>query len=383
MRVLLVTDRWDDEGGGRERYAADIVDALNRLGCRFDVFCMHVGHAARHSHCAIRIFKGPQPFAELQLRRAAAARRRTDSACPILALLPLPEATHYQLHTGLYELAFAAERESLDSTLRRRFHPLGTTLNPRRRRRLVLERRMLIGQGTRLMAFSNAVARDVAFRFAPHPGRLTTTPIGIDLERFHPAAAANIGGAQPAAKGLRLLFAGHNFVLKGLPHVIAAMGRLRNQGPRVELAVAGRGDTAAMRRGARRARVEDAVSFLGSIPQDELAGHYRANDGLVHPSFYDPFPRSVLEAMACGCPVVTTERCGTSELMTNGVEGWLVDDPRNHHALAEAMAALADRDRRNRMASAAASTARAFRFADHAERVRDWLAQPPLPEVPS
>jgi UDP-glucose:(heptosyl)LPS alpha-1,3-glucosyltransferase len=244
----------------------------------------------------------------------------------------------------------------------------------------MLEHRLLSGPGgTRLMAFSNAVAQEVSRTCAPHQSRLITSPIGIDLERFHPAEeAADVRDTQPAAMRLRMLFAGHNFVLKGLPQVIAAMGRLHDQGLRVELAVAGRGDTAAMRRLARRARVEEAVTFLGSVPQDELAERYRSSDGLVHPSFYDPFPRSVLEAMACGCPVVTTTRCGTAELMTSGVQGWLVDDPRNLNALAAAIASLADRDRRRSMAAEAAKTARAFRFADHAELVRDWLAQPPL-----
>lgn len=382
MRVLLVTDRWDDEGGGRERYAADIVGALSRLGCRFDVFCLRIGHVSRHPNCAIRAFKGPQPFAEFQLRRAAAARREADPASPVLALRPLPEATHYQLHSGLYELAFQAERESFESTLRRRLHPIGTRLNPNRRRRLTLERRMLTGQGgTRLMAFSKAVAQAVESRFASHRGRLVISPIGIDLDRFHPAApATDMRGTHPASVGPRVLFAGHNFVLKGLPQIIAAMGLLRDQGLRVEFAVAGRGDTAAMRRAARRAQVEDAVTFLGSVPQDELAERYRSSDGLVHPSFYDPFPRTVLEAMACGCPVVTTARCGTAELMTNGVQGWLVDDPRDLSTLASAIATLADRARRDNMAAEAARAARAFRFSDHAEHVRDWLTQPPLSE---
>lgn len=383
MRVVLVTDRWDSAGGGRERYAAELVDALGRLGCMVEVFCLRAGRFLSSRDCRVRLFRGPGPLADLALRRAIAVHRNAHSADPILALRPIVEATHYQLHSGLYCLAFEAERASFGSKFRRMLHPLGMALNRRRRRLLAAERRMFARESTvSVMAFSNGVARDVTRLFALRPDRLTIAPIGIDVERFHPAEmATDMRGTSDARATLRMLFVGHSFVLKGLPLVTAAMGHLRARGLDVTLAVAGKGREADMRQAARRARLDGAVTFLGPMSQDDLADCYRSSDLLVHPSFYDPFPRCVLEAMACGCPVVTTFRCGTAELMRSGVEGLLVDNPRDVDALASAIAVFADRACRNRMAAAAAATARGFRFADHAVRVREWLASPLPPPV--
>lgn len=387
MRILLVTDRWDEHGGGRERYAAEIVDTLSRLGCQFDVFCRRTGGKIRaRPGFAIRVFNGPFASATWRMRRAVAARRSVRPADPVLALWPLPEATHYQLHAGLYRQAYEAEADSYDSSLRRRLHPLGMALNVRRRQTLALERRALAaGSGTRLMTFSAGTARDVVRLFAPGSDRIVTEPIGVDERRFRPPAAEerSLARRDSSRVRLRLLFVGHNFELKGLRQIIAAVGILARRTFRVDLIVAGRGRTGPMRRAARHAGVDEAVRFLGSVPQEMLADLYRSSDVLVHPSFYDPFPRSVIEAMACGCPVVTSARCGAAEIVTHGREGLIVEDPRDVKALAAAIDTLADDDRRGRMGEQAAATARPLRFGDHAERVRAWLATPASAEEPS
>ena len=52
---------------------------------------------------------------------------------------------------------------------------------------------------------------------------------------------------------------------------------------------------------------------------------YHAADGLLLPTLYDPFPNVVLEAMACGLPVITSTGCGGAEFITAGQEGFVCD----------------------------------------------------------
>ncbi|EEG87064.1 hypothetical protein PROPEN_00733 [Proteus penneri ATCC 35198] len=63
--------------------------------------------------------------------------------------------------------------------------------------------------------------------------------------------------------------------------------------------------------------------FLG-VQKDTLP-LYQMADGLLLPTLYDPFPNVVLEAMACGLPVITSYTCGGSEFIEQGVNGFVTD----------------------------------------------------------
>ena len=107
-----------------------------------------------------------------------------------------------------------------------------------------------------------------------------------------------------------------------------------------------------------------------------LAELYRESDLLIHPTFYDPFPRVIVEALASGVPVVTTRICGGAELITPGQNGFVVGDPRQVDAFADAMVSVADPERRAAMGAMAADTGRRFDFEAHVEDVANWLACP-------
>ena len=66
------------------------------------------------------------------------------------------------------------------------------------------------------------------------------------------------------------------------------------------------------------------VKFSGLVPHNELPNHYSSADIFVHPSFADWFPKSIVEAMASGLPVVATDVGGIPEAVINGETGLLV-----------------------------------------------------------
>jgi len=63
------------------------------------------------------------------------------------------------------------------------------------------------------------------------------------------------------------------------------------------------------------------VRFVGA--KDDVRPYYAAADCFLLPTRYDPFPNTVLEAMAMGLPAIVSSRCGAAEIIEPGVNGWI------------------------------------------------------------
>jgi glycosyltransferase involved in cell wall biosynthesis len=339
--MIVVADRWDATLGGRERYANDLVAHLTAEG--------------------------------RQVRKVVRGRTVVHQGTPILALTPVRDATHYQLHGGLAAAAFAAERTSFESSLRRTFFHAALRLN-RRRQRLLRDESCVLAGNAALMAFSRAVARDL-IQLGVAPERITVSRPGVDLRCFHPPPSID---RDALSRRVRLVLVAHNFALKGLGNAIHALARATQSGIDVSLSVAGRGSAAAYQRLASTLRVSHRVSFCGPLSQTQTADLYRASDALIHPTFYDPFPRVAVEALASGCPVITTASCGAAEILAPGENGFVVAGPTDIDALAQAITALADCQTLNRMRHAAADSGRRFDRAGHFHDMTKWLFESPL-----
>ena len=131
--------------------------------------------------------------------------------------------------------------------------------------------------------------------------------------------------------GLLLLLAGHGFVRKGLQHAITLLDELVNTRQRnVVLVVAGQGDPRFVAGQTARAALQDNVHYLGSV--SEITRYYQAADFLVLPTRHDPFSNACLEALACGCPVVTSDQNGAAEVLTPS-SGWVMPASFARHEL--------------------------------------------------
>jgi UDP-glucose:(heptosyl)LPS alpha-1,3-glucosyltransferase len=151
-----------------------------------------------------------------------------------------------------------------------------------------------------------------------------------------------------------------NYRLKGLVPLLHAVQRMPMS---FRLLVAGDPDVGPFRRLARRLGVLDRVRFLGYCP--EMRNCYFAADFFIHPTFYDPCSHVVLEALACGLPVITTRHNGAAELLQPPREGFVIDDPHDLDQLAAAMTRLLDPARRSACAQAARRAAAQWTFEHH------------------
>lgn len=298
-----------------------------------------------------------------------AARLAAAIGGPVLSARPVPFATHVQLHGGLLADAFAAEREATPSRLRGALFPLADRLNAKRRLLLEAERAVLAGKDRpRLMVWSEAARSRLTEVHGVPAGAVVVARPGVDLALFFPGTQAPV---EPGR--LELLFAGRPFTLKGLAAAIEALGLLVASGRDARLDVAGADSPGPFARLALRLGVEGRVSFLGRMPRDAMPALYRRAHALLHPTFLDPFSLVALEALACGCPVATTRRNGAAEVIRDGEEGFLLDDPRDAAGLAGRLSELLVPGRSAGMRAAAAALGARFPLGAFVGEVRAWL----------
>ncbi|HWU24904.1 MAG TPA: glycosyltransferase, partial [Rhizomicrobium sp.] len=152
------------------------------------------------------------------------------------------------------------------------------------------------------------------------PERVTVLRNGVDLDRFRPvdreAARQKLGLTGPT-----LLSVGHLIARKGHHHAVAALAEL----PEYVLLVVGDGEERARLAAlAQQIGVAARVRFLGALPQGEMPEIYGAADALVLASSREGWANVLLEAMACGTPVVASAIWGTPEVVTAPEAGVLM-----------------------------------------------------------
>jgi UDP-glucose:(heptosyl)LPS alpha-1,3-glucosyltransferase len=277
---------------------------------------------------------------------------------------------------GLYAATAAHNLLKHRSGLSRAAVRLLKALDPAHRSFLALERRQYRWQPPPLVvAISDMVRRHFQEYYQVGSEYLRLVRLATDPGRFEEHDRPRRRLEWREAWGLEpghtvALFAGMNYRLKGLDPLLRAVRRMPES---FRLLVAGNPDTAAWQRLARRLGVGDRVRFLGYCA--DMRNCYFAADFFVHPTFYDPCSHVVLEALACGLPVVTTRFNGASELMQPPREGYVIDDPHDLDQLAGAMKQLLDPSRRAASMQAARRAAAQWTFEHHYRHMLAVLAE--------
>jgi glycosyltransferase involved in cell wall biosynthesis len=171
--------------------------------------------------------------------------------------------------------------------------------------------------------------------------------------------------------GTRLLFTGRLAPVKGLPLLLEAFARLQARHPTLTLAIAGDGpERPALEAQAQRLGIAPRVEFLGYRSSDHVRALLQESDVFVLPSFAEGVPVVLMEAMASGVPVVATRVAGVSELVEDGVSGFVVP-PGDADALERAISTLLEDARlRARFGAAGRATVeREFDVAREATRL--------------
>jgi glycosyltransferase involved in cell wall biosynthesis len=222
----------------------------------------------------------------------------------------------------------------------------------------------------RIIAISEATRRDVVSRLRVPPERVQRVYCGVEPE-FRPIEDGRHVAALREKWGLDegfILYLGTIEPRKNLVRLIDAYAELRRRGatgrPLVVAGGKGWGYETIIDR-AHVAGVDEHVRFVGFIPEHEMALWYNAADLFVYPSEYEGFGLPPLEALACGTPVIASNRSSLPEVV--GEAGVLVD-PTDTAGMADAMQRVLEDERlQSHLSQAGPQQARPFTWRRMAE----------------
>lgn len=349
MKIALVIEKMKPSRGGREVSTAQIAARLAGLGHDVTVICQ----AGSWDDDTVRLLRlgrrGVFRFRAISAFADDVARAIKDGQYDIVhAMLPVIGANVYQPRGGTIpgQIAGSVRRWKRAGGIRKVvFEPM----NLPRRRLGQIERRLVANPTVRCLAVSQMVADE----FASHYGRREGVSViynGVDLPHVEPDDWQHWRQKHRYEMGLGprstvFIIVATNFALKGVDEAIRAFARwISRRGLEIDdrLVIVGRHLTERYHRTAGLLGAGRYVIFVP--PTDEIQQWYAAADACVLLSWYDPCSRTVLEAIRCGLPAVTTKYNGAAEIL--GQAGIVVDSPSDTRAVIEAFEQLSDFRRR-------------------------------------
>jgi UDP-glucose:(heptosyl)LPS alpha-1,3-glucosyltransferase len=241
---------------------------------------------------------------------------------------------------------------------------------------IFLEGEMYTNPKTGLILIARKTADDLKRHYGIK-GALPVVYIGLDKEIFNPALRAQLRPEVRAQLDLGedkfvLVLVGNDWKKKGLVALIEALGMLKDLP--VVLVVAGKDDSTPYQSRLHELGLEGKVKFCPS--RADVQWYYAAADVYVGPSLEDTFAQPPAEAMACGLPVITTATNGTAEIMTDGVDGLILQDPNDVAGLAQRIRWLYEHpDERRAIAAQAAVTAANYTWDRNGAEMRAIFAR--------
>ncbi len=185
-----------------------------------------------------------------------------------------------------------------------------------------------ISVSDRIIAVSNQTKKNYLRQHNMHGNKITVIPNGVNCEKFNP----NIPGDTVREKynignSFLVLLVGGELILKGIPFALSAINEVKKVIPSAKLMIVGMNSK-------NKARIASTIKTLNNqkdvilvnrIPNEQMALFYAASDIVILPSFFENFPVSLLEAMACAKPIVASQVGGIPELVKNYENGMLVE----------------------------------------------------------
>lgn len=335
MNIALVILHADPARGGAERYTLDLAAALADRGHRVSLL------ATTFSAVPAKVLR--VALDALGMTRVGRYERFLDSLDAhvaqtpydiVHAMLPVRRCDIYHPHAGL-----AATAVITGSTV-------STLFNPRRARFAWIERALLRSPNPPVvLCLSDYLKQPIRGLYPLDGEHLPTLFNAVDLRRFDAGGAP---GEQKHPGVVSALMIAQDYERKGLRELIHAIASVA--APALRLDIVGKQRAARYQRLATAMGVRNRVRFHG--PTGDTYPFYRSADFFVLPTKHDPCSLVVLEALAMALPVISTRFNGACEIMTDGVHGFVLPDPSDVDALADAMRKMLDPRLRAKMSQA-------------------------------
>ena len=334
MKIALIRQRYTDFGGA-ERYVAGVAKQL-----------AHLGHD-------IHIYAGSWRASSKEESRSSSRSGITFHRVPVARGLSFIEVLSFALNSRrllkeenfdviqsfertLYQDIYRAgdgchrewlkQREKIDPWYKKYLH----TINPLHQIILAIEKQLFTEGHYRMIIANSFRGKDEIIHHYGVPStsiRVIYNP--VDVDRFNDPDRMERRDEVRKTLGIAasdrcILFVGSGFKRKGLLSAIMAASKLRQTW---QLIVIGRDHASVYEKEASRLGIRPFVHFLG--PVTDVEKYYLAADLFLFPTVYEPFSNACLEAMAAGLPVVTSRINGASEVVVEGTNGYMIEDPLN------------------------------------------------------
>lgn len=314
MHIGLIFDHLDPRRGGAEGYLTRLLRELARRH-RVTLYCQSA--ADQDPAVEVRILdvrRRGRGAREREFADRASGQAREDGVVCI-GVRHVVDIDLYHPHGGTHAAAAEASLQRLahpwQRWLRREFRRL-----PAKHRyfRWADEAVFASHPGRATLAVSEMVKDDILARYGAHRPAVRVLWPAID-EAFLDRDRVRAEGAAFRQKlgrsgGIMLLFVASNFALKGLDVLLEALPQSRIWREQAQLYVVGRGRVSRRQRWLMERAGAARVHLVPATPR--VLPYFGAADLLVHPTWYDPCALTCLEAVACGLPVVTTDRNGAA-----------------------------------------------------------------------
>ncbi|MDD3248831.1 MAG: glycosyltransferase family 4 protein [Smithellaceae bacterium] len=239
-----------------------------------------------------------------------------------------------------------------------------------------VERKLVLEGGCRKFVAVSSLTRDIFLREYPiDPEKVSIIHPGVELSGYRRKNKNEARHAVRSSLGIGendpvIVFASMNFEIKGLDDIIASLGNLQKQAGSLKLVVAGKGNARKYQKMAGEAGVAENIVFTGVLDREKLMDLYLAGDLYVMLSQFDTFGMVVLEAMAAGLPVMVSSRVGAKDVVVQGENGFVIENPSDHDYVASVLKTMLDEGNRRRMSAAALATASENSWDAAAEKYR-------------
>ena len=246
----------------------------------------------------------------------------------------------------------AAHIQFQDEILREEYNKYGVEIKPIDK--LIIRRELLeYDLADYIMVPSHFVKRSFVEK-GINENKVLVCPYGVDISRFKKVRKED--------STFRIIFAGAISFQKGVQYLLNAVSELDIEN--FELVLIGRIENKEMKNLIKNSK---NCRFVGRIAQDELYWHYSQGSVFVQPSIQDGFAMTIIEAMACGLPIISTVNVGGSDIVEDDKNGYIINI-RDVKAIKDKILKLYNnREMLNRMSENAMKTAKIYTWNRYGE----------------
>ena len=350
IRFATAIREFSRKKGGAERYLVDLCTRMAREDFEVHVYAEHWEDVEKGIYLhSVKTIPFPKSLHLLSFAVRATREMKNGHYDVMLGVGNTLKADILQPHGGVHWAWFWRSLMAYDNPFLWMIKFLGRMLSPKQWINGWIEDAPYKRKDLqKIIAISDMVKQDVMRWYGIPEDRIVVLFNGVDTERFHlrnRRYREEIRKQYGIGDEFVILFVSNNFRMKGLDYLLQALAKIKQESPSpYRLLILGRDRQNPYLRLAKKLGIFEEVIFAGSTNEPEK--YYGATDLLVHPTFYDACSLTVLEALASGLPVITSSSNGASGVLTNGQEGFVVQDPRDIKMLCKKIIYFFDEGRR-------------------------------------